>query len=370
MDARGRVVAERWDLGSIADAFARAALDPMHWTDAMEVAASATASAGAVLMPVSGRLPGLPHSASLGGLLEDYFAGGWATRDLRERGRDLLWAQGAFSDLDVCTVEEIAKAPYYNDFLGQHDLRWFAGVSVACGEDLWCLCIQRSIEQGPFTPGELADLARQAPQLGSAGTIARSLGHARVEASVDALDAAGAPAVIFDRFGSVLHLNARAEALLGDDLRISGRRLVSTDRAATIALERALQALLWRPGAAALGRPVRLPRRSGRRPIMAYPLRLPRLREDPLSPAAAAMILRDLDRRPRAREEDLAAAFGLTRREAALAVHLGSGLPLGDFAERHGLSLATARVHLRATFAKTDTHRQGDLVALIARLPT
>ena len=85
----------------------------------------------------------------------------------------------------------------------------------------------------------------------------------------------------------------------------------------------------------------------------------------PLSPAAAAIILRDLDRRLRVGEEDLTVAFGLTRREDALAVHLGSGLSLDGFAERHGLSHATARIHLRAIFAKADTHRQGELVALI-----
>jgi len=60
--------------------------------------------------------------------------------------------------------------------------------------------------------------------------------------------------------------------------------------------------------------------------------------------------------------------FGLTRGEARLANQLLCGLSLQAIAERDGLSVATVRSHTKAVLAKTRTHRQAQLVGLLARL--
>ena len=41
----------------------------------------------------------------------------------------------------------MAREQYYQQFLRPHKMRWFAGVKVGDGEDVWCLSIQRTIEQ-------------------------------------------------------------------------------------------------------------------------------------------------------------------------------------------------------------------------------
>ncbi|MBQ0819045.1 helix-turn-helix transcriptional regulator [Microvirga sp. HBU67558] len=80
------------------------------------------------------------------------------------------------------------------------------------------------------------------------------------------------------------------------------------------------------------------------------------------------IILVDLEVMPHPTSETLQKIFGLTRAEARLAIEIASGKNLDDIAEGHNTSVATARKQLASVFAKTHTHRQADLVALLARV--
>lgn len=65
----------------------------------------------------------------------------------------------------------------------------------------------------------------------------------------------------------------------------------------------------------------------------------------------------------------IAVIFGATRRvraEIALEIIKGHGRAVA--AERLGISAGTARIHLQRVFEKTGTHRQAELVRLIADL--
>ena len=55
--------------------------------------------------------------------------------------------------------------------------------------------------------------------------------------------------------------------------------------------------------------------------------------------------------------------FGLTGAEAILAHAVASGRSLSTHARERGVAISTVRTQLRALFAKTQTHRQGELVA-------
>lgn len=61
--------------------------------------------------------------------------------------------------------------------------------------------------------------------------------------------------------------------------------------------------------------------------------------------------------------------FGLTQREAELASHIANGRTIAAAATFMGISRSTARVHLERVLAKTGTHRQTELVALIRTSP-
>lgn len=61
----------------------------------------------------------------------------------------------------------------------------------------------------------------------------------------------------------------------------------------------------------------------------------------------------------------LAEQFGLTVAESCLAVRLAEGRTIAEAAKVAGISLATARTHLRNVFAKTATSRQSELALLL-----
>jgi DNA-binding CsgD family transcriptional regulator len=125
--------------------------------------------------------------------------------------------------------------------------------------------------------------------------------------------------------------------------------------------------VLWNRSASALVAPVPLPR-ADKRPVLAYLARLAAVSADALAACQALLVLVDPDERPRPPEAALRSSFGLTAAEARLALHLAAGEALDDAAGTLGIAKETARVQLKAVFAKLDLHRQAQLVALMARL--
>jgi DNA-binding CsgD family transcriptional regulator len=81
----------------------------------------------------------------------------------------------------------------------------------------------------------------------------------------------------------------------------------------------------------------------------------------------AALFVIELDRPVGIDPIVLAATFHLTRREAALAALLARGMDLAEAASQSGIGIGTARGYLKQILAKTDTHRQAELVSLLLR---
>ncbi len=83
------------------------------------------------------------------------------------------------------------------------------------------------------------------------------------------------------------------------------------------------------------------------------------------SDAVVALFVADPSARVVATPEVLTELYQLTHSEAELVRLLAGGLSLEEAAVKRGVSLNTARSHLKHAFAKTDTSRQGELVRLI-----
>ena len=334
----------------------------------MEAAALVTGSVGAALLPIRGLLPTVPLSQSMHGLFGAYSRDDWHERDERRRGIPTMVRRGVMTDFDIVRPDEIGRSPYYQELLAPFKLQWFAGVKVAAGDDLWCLTLQRSPSEGPLSRGDLRRLGSLSNSLSSAAALARAVGFARAEAASDAFEMSGTAVVLFDRRGEVLRINQAAETLLSSPaLRIINKRLVSWDRVATASVDRALHALLWHEDGSSLLPPVVLPRRDGR-PILAYPSRLSGVAADCFSPCQAVVVLVDLEAKLDLAESDLKTAFDLTTAEARLARLLLSGETVETASNQLGIAYETSRRHLKSIFHKTGTGRQGQLVALLARL--
>jgi DNA-binding CsgD family transcriptional regulator len=349
----------------VASTFADAAIRPELWVKAIDTIARETLSVGAILIPLQGAIPNIPVSESIRLVTETYFRDGWWMRDERFRCHDTLVCKGVADDFDFTTAEEMERHPYYQEFLRPFNLKYFVGIKMAAGDDLWCVSIQRSPQQGPLAADEKRELAALSRQISSAAALARALGFASANAAMEAFEMSGSAVALLNRRGEVLRLNNAAEAMMGPELRVVQKRIVWEDREATAALDRALHALLWAAAGSALMPPVSLPR-HGRRPILAYPLKLSSVSASALADCQALLVFVDLEKRVRPSQEAIRSAFGLTAAEARLAVRLAGGAPLDAVADEFRIAKETARSQLKSIFQRTGVHRQSELVSLLA----
>ncbi|TWC07570.1 DNA-binding CsgD family transcriptional regulator [Bradyrhizobium macuxiense] len=358
----------KWKLGAVEQAFADAALNYSPWETVLDTAAALTDSFGAILLPIKGGLiPNVPFTQSMNESADAYFRDGWYLRDERNLGINIMMQRGVTDDLDISGLDKIERHPYYQEFLAPHGLRWFAGVRVACGEDIWCLSLQRTIKQGPFSEAEKKQLAKLSNHLSAGAALARAMGSATTKGAVDAFEISRTAIVLINRMGEIFQANPCAELLLRGEVRIVKRRLVGKDLKANLSLERAIHDLLWRRDRGGFLPPVPLPR-LGRRPLLAYPAKLPSMTANAFADCQAIVILIDPDHVSRPAHATLQVAFGLSEAEARLAARLASGEALEEVTQRFGITKETGRNQLKSVFAKAGVHRQAELVALLAPL--
>jgi hypothetical protein len=210
-----------WNLSATETAFATAVKDASKWNIAMDVVASATGSFRAILLPVpQEKAPIIRLSESLRSTSEINYLDGWVQCDLGYRGVSKLVQDRVISNVDCGTPVEIDCDSLHPEALERVSLPYFAGVKVTADDKLYCLVIQRSIQQASFSAAELKDLANISSALSRAATEARALGLARAEGALSAFSVLGWPAVLLDHDGQLIHINQNAEQLLSGDVTI------------------------------------------------------------------------------------------------------------------------------------------------------
>jgi DNA-binding CsgD family transcriptional regulator len=171
------------------------------------------------------------------------------------------------------------------------------------------------------------------------------------------LECIGCGGIMRDRFGGVIDINCAALHLLEREIGTmdldNGHRIAG-----------AVQRLLCRasPRVSADGASWVTVRRQSGRPLAIYQLEI----GDP--PGATILILVDIETSLQPRPRTLRRMFGLTTAEMRLASGLASGCAPIDLARQQHVSRATVRSQLASIFAKTQTRRQAELVALLARI--
>lgn len=353
------------NLKLIEESFIDAVLDSTRWVKALEVVTAVTRSQGAVLLPVTGNMiAALPFTESMAGSFKTYIRDKWYERDERNRGVSILKRKGVVDDLDLFSNDEIDRHPYYQEFLAPHGLRWFGGVGINCGTDLWCLSIQRSINQHPFSESEKAQLACLSKSLSGSAAIASVIGGSMAASALEAFEASGRGAALIDRNGKIFRMNRIAEQLMSGDIRIAKGRVIASDRAACEQFDRVVGQLLDYSSAATMP-PIPF-KRKGRRPLLAYLAKLSSMANDALAHSQAIAIFVDTEVFARPPEAALQVGLQLSEAEARLSVHLASGEPLDKAADCIGVAKETARSQLKNIFAKTGCHRQAELVAILS----
>jgi DNA-binding CsgD family transcriptional regulator len=183
-----------------------------------------------------------------------------------------------------------------------------------------------------------------------------------------ALNAMRLPAIALDENGFVADVNAAADAVFDNNIKIKDRRLFVSDPDARVLIKEAIDQLKTLPRLDSLTlEPIIVPRME-KLPVIVriWPFDGPA--HPPGQEVRALLTLNALGPRPGPPAAILAKTFRLTPSEAKLACIIARGAPPDIAARELKISRETARNQLKSVFAKTDTHRQSELVALLLQV--
>ncbi|TNC09213.1 hypothetical protein FF100_26975 [Methylobacterium terricola] len=358
------------------DAVCAAGLDPELWPEALGQVSKITGSVGALLIPVfpAAAIP-FVVSERLEAANRDY-ASGWAHHDSRVHASHRLALRPGLliTDGALFTPEEIARDPFYQDFLRRHGLGLGAYRLIPDGTGaLASISLMRGFGCGAFEAAELLRVEQVSGHLARALHVNARFAEARCLAGdlEEAIEHLGTGLILLDGRGRARFVNAPARRLLGDGLSVDRDGCL----AARLPAERPRLAGLL--AAAASGQPsgpLLLARPQGA-PLHldALPTRGRGATADALSAAAGTrdgimLLVRDTARATPAGTVDQLRQLGLTLAEARIADLIGQGQAPAEAADAFAISIATVRTHLKAINAKLGLSRQGELVALVMRL--
>ena len=350
------------------------ALDPKHWRELLEALGRRMKGAATLLLRS-------PHVAEAGLLYS------WG-------GPDEVLAQYAHSyfpsdpfvnlpEKQVITlhefvpVEQLERSRFYTEYLVPWDAIYNLGVDVRDGDRLYArLRLTRGRHAGNFTAAEKRFMEHLVPHFDVAMRTHAALDVTKMERAIyaDAMDHLTLATVILDASGHVIHMNALARDILHrqDGIVLANDTLALTHPADAQRLRDAINRAITvtraaKPGIVEVLR-ARRPSGAGHYGIMIRPAAgSVEAEQQSLSPAVAVFISVEEGAQTPAPVETILKLFELTHKEAQLALCLANGRSLQEAAGDLGITLNTARAHLRSTFSKTGIDRQARLVRAILR---
>jgi len=273
-------------------------------------------------------------------------------------------------------AEAVTKTEFYNDWMKPQGISPnHLGVILSRSEDVMALlCVAPQDQVFDRDPKDFAGrLQLLVPHLTKALELNRALGmagfaHMASNAMLDKI-----PVAVFLLYdsGRLLFANTRAEELLnnGHIVRVDSvtRKLLAFSSKDSPRLEKTIEK------AKAQRQPQVLRIIAGlcgvAHIVTVLPLtsRMNKTLVPHVRTHGVAIVITTSSGQLDLRLEDIQAATDLTPAEARLAKALVSGATLAEYADASGLSINTARRHLSAAFSKTETKRQGELIALLIR---
>lgn len=342
--------------------FREAALLPALWPRALDGIAHACHSDGATLVRKSTTMGSIAVSTSIEPFVSQYMSG--PIRDPRESRVYPTLHDEFLPDQAHFTPGEIAREPYYQEFLKPNGFGWNA-VAVLQGDLM--ISVKRAFKRGAYLGAELDRLNKALPFIRAASEVASLTWSSRFEGELHAFEMLGLGALLIDQQGCVLTMNSCVRP--GAAIDIAHGVMHARGASNATRLQKFMATLLQPDGIASV---------SAASALLVDAAGTPAWKLDGMpcldalrsfhSGAAALVLMRDLRGPRRAGAGALQQAFDLTPTENALATLLAEGHSLRNCAARLKISEAHARQRLQSIFDKTRTSRQGELVALLARL--
>ena len=275
----------------------------------------------------------------------------------------------------IFTPDELRENVFFQEFMRPiHLAETMCGNLFADGERFALIGLQRGGDRRAFDDEEIAAVGQLVPHIARALKLRRIFENtaAMTHAAQAAIDRLPAGVMLLDRAGTALFVNAsmRAIARRGDGFALDRKgRPFPIDLTARRDLER----LLAEAGSqSSVGGIFTVPRADlgGRYTGIVAPV--PAAFNDVVwqrrGRAEILLIVHDPDSRSRDAAEILQRALNLTRAAARLVAALAADDDLQSFADREGITIHTARFHLRTALARTGTGTQAELVRVAVRL--
>lgn len=373
-DRRYTAVAERgpfgWECGRsvmgrlMLGVFRSASIDPAVMPAALDQISNLAGGDGALLIYSVHDVPvRAVSSADIAEHTEAYVRGD-RPPDMRAARVQPRLSEGFRFDQDDFELSELARDPFYQEFLRPEGYGWHACALLAKTPDGGevHLSIKRRLDRGAYSQADVADLAAQLPILRAAMTFSLVLPPAQMFGH--GFDGALRRYLIgFDPRGAAFALDPAFDEQHVLTIRAGG--LVCQDSADRHALETTVARAL-RTGASGA---CELRGRDGLR----WSLRI-----RPWHGMAGGhrlvtclAVLTPLNQVIDPTEEWLdtvRAIFGLSPAEVRIAALISQGMTVESVAAQLALSPGTVRNHLKSIFAKTDVTRQVELSVLLSRL--
>jgi DNA-binding CsgD family transcriptional regulator/PAS domain-containing protein len=278
---------------------------------------------------------------------------------------------------DFVPVEQLERSRFYTEYLIPWDSVYNLGVDVRDGDRLYArLRVTRGRRAGNFSAAERRFVEYLVPHFDIAMRTHGALDATKMERAIyaDAMDHLTLATVILDASGHVIHTNALARDILHrqDGIGLANDTLALTHPTDAQRLREAIGRAIAvgraaKPGIVDVLR-ARRPSGAGHYGIMIRPAAgSVEVDESTVSPAVAVFISVEEGPQTPPPVETIRKLFELTHKEAQLALCLANGRSLQEAANELGITLNTARAHLRSTFSKTGIDRQARLVRAILR---
>lgn len=262
---------------------------------------------------------------------------------------------------------------YYDWLTRSVPARYFAGAMLFDDRDFMALAsVHFPQSKGPTDSSVEAQFGRLVPYIANALKVEQALASSQNGLGALSESALGDDLrfALVDSKGRLLDMSAEFERTVArsDALCIHDRRIRAEHPGSNERISKMLRSLLMLTSEATAV-VARIERLSGGHGFLLRGIRLAHGRElfGRLRPAAL-IVLVDLDAPAANIARELRDGWGLSRREAELAILVGDGHSVEQAASQLGISAATARFHLKGVYRRLDIGRQADLVRLVTRL--
>ncbi len=356
------------DFATAIDRMYEAAACPELWPEALGSFASSLGGFGGSIIGLSA------HEKSIGYVSPEtteiaaaYARGGWREHNFRiELGAPLIRAGREFiHERMLLDRRGLDRQKIQNEFWNAFQMRSFIAFEFVPGQ------VGGSVERGTaeVEDWEIRELERASHHIRRIGAIASARGAMFVRGIESGLDHLRAGAILLDRRGRIVSMNARAASIRDRLFAIQSGQLTPRDTDMENAFGRMLQGVSAADHAHEIpaDAAVRLRCEDGSSFLVrAAPLVGAAI--DVFLRARILLLLTPLQAAGFESVDRLRHLFGLTRAEARLAARLAAGDDLAAAALRLGVSQGTLRGALKSIFRKTGAKRQAELVGLLTRI--